>query len=237
MDGINHMAPILSYPIASGEMYYAVANERTVWLQGNPEAGFSLYGAIPGGSEASSVNLAEMLLEFAMAWNTAGDASQARRRMQVFGSHLGQALAEKRAQAKPVDGVLERAANAVEDILRSLDASFACWQTESEVRYQIDPSPLQVVAGATGMECATELAHHALNAMCESVVGVLAPELHVQLPDGPNAEQVILLRNGWQPKLSTQPGNEHLVAELVAGGCARPELAGSAVETAHGGVG
>ena len=73
MDSADHSRPVLTYPIASGGLYYAVVNERTVYLQGDPEAGFSLYGEIPGGGEGSSVNLAKMLLEFAIAWNKSGD--------------------------------------------------------------------------------------------------------------------------------------------------------------------
>jgi hypothetical protein len=44
MEAVNHKRPILTYPIASGKMYYVVANERAVYLQGAPEAGFSLCG-------------------------------------------------------------------------------------------------------------------------------------------------------------------------------------------------
>jgi hypothetical protein len=44
MDAANHRRPILTYQIASGQTYYAAVNERTVYLQGDPEAGFSLCG-------------------------------------------------------------------------------------------------------------------------------------------------------------------------------------------------
>ncbi len=191
MDNVDHSKPVLTYPIASGGLYYAMVNERTVYLQGDPEAGFSLYGEIPGGGEGSSVNLAKMLLEFAMAWSTFGDTVEARRQMQLFGRYLGEALAKQRTPTKPVNGVLGRAADALEDVFRSLDASFARRQIESEVRYQLDPSPLHVAAEVTAMEREVKLAHHALKAICQSVVGALDPELGVQLPSGPNVEQVI----------------------------------------------
>jgi hypothetical protein len=86
---------------------------------------------------------------------------------------------------------LGHAADVLEDILCSLDTSFAYCQTESEVRYHLDPCPLQVAAEVTGMEREVELAHHALNAMCQSVVGSIDPELRMRLPSGPNVEQVI----------------------------------------------
>jgi hypothetical protein len=44
MDGANHRRPILTYQIASGQTYYAAVNERTVYLKGDPAAGFSLCG-------------------------------------------------------------------------------------------------------------------------------------------------------------------------------------------------
>jgi hypothetical protein len=177
-------------------MCYTAVNERAVYLQGAPEAGFSLYGQMLGGSQAYSVNLAEALLEFAMAWTAPGDVSEARRQMQIFGRRLGEALADQRTQAGSVNGVLGRAADALEDVFRSLNASFARRQTEGQLRYQLDPNPLHVAAQATGLEREAELAQYALNAICQSVVGALAPDLRIQLPNGPNAEQVIFLRNG-----------------------------------------
>lgn len=194
MDGVNHRRPLLTYPITSGLMCYAVVNERTVYLQGAPEAGFRLYGQMPGGSEASSVNLAEVLLEFAMAWNAPGDVPEARRQMQIFGRRLGEALADQRAQAKPVNGVLGCAADALEDVLRSLDASFARRQTESEVHYQLDRSPLRIATEVTGLEREAELAHHVFNAICQSLVSAIDPELHIQLPGGPNQGCTISVR-------------------------------------------
>jgi hypothetical protein len=191
MGSANHKKQVLTYPIASGQMCYAVENERAVYVEGDRETGYSLYGQIPGGTETSAVNLAEVLLEFAMTWNTPGDPSEARRQMQVFGGRIGEALATQDVQGKPVNGVLGRAAGALEDVFRSLDASFACQQTKSQVSFQLDQSPLNAAAEVTGLERETELAHHAFNAMCQSLVSAIDPALQVQLPGGPNVEHTI----------------------------------------------
>jgi len=197
MDSVNHRTPILTYQIASGgPMCYTAVNERAVYLQGTPQAGFSLYGQMPGGSQGYSVNLAEVLLEFAMAWSAPGDdseASEAQRQMQIFGRRLGEALADQRAQARSANGALGRAADALEDVFRSLNASFARRQTERELCYQLDPNPLQAAAQATGLEREAELAQYALNAMCQSLVEALAPGSRIQLPCRPDLEQVIFL--------------------------------------------
>lgn len=202
MDNVNHSRPVLTYPIASGGTYYEVVNERTVYVEGDPETGFSLYGQIPGGSEASAVNLAKMLLEFAMIWNTSEDAVEARRQMQRLGKDLGQALAEQRTPARSVNGTLGRAAEALEDVFRSLDVSFARRRTDGEVRYHLDPDPLHLAADVSTLEQELGLAHHALKAICQNVVGALDPELRLNLSNGFNAEQVISLvaptRNGRQ---------------------------------------
>jgi hypothetical protein len=195
MDDVNHVTPILTYQIASGPICYAAVNERTVYLEGNPEAGSRLYGEMPGGGKASSVNLTDVFLEFAMAWTAPVDAPEAQRQMQIFGRRLGKALAAQRAWAKHANGVLDRAADALEDVFRSLDTPFARRRTEREVSYQLDSNPLQVVAGLTGMEREAELAQYALNAMCQSMVEALVPEMRIQLPSEPNLEQVIFLRN------------------------------------------
>jgi hypothetical protein len=191
MGSVNHRKQVLTYPIAGGQMCHAVENERTVYLEGDPETGYSLYGQIPGGTEASAVNLAEILLEFAMTWNAPGDPSEARRQMQVFGGRIGEVLATQDVQGKPVNCVLGRAAGALEDVFRSLDASFARRQTKSKVSFQLDQSPLHAAAELTGLKRETELAHHAFNAICQSLVSAIEPELQVQLPGGPNVEHTI----------------------------------------------
>lgn len=191
MAGKDVKRELVTYPIGSGEMCYAVQNERTVYLQGDPETGFSLYGQTPGGGEASSVNLAGVLLEFAMTWNAPGDPSEARRQMQIFGGHIGQALATQSARSKPANAGLGLAAGALEDVFRSLEASFAYRGTKSEVRYHFDQSPLHAAAEVTGLEQEAELAHYAFNAICQSLVSALDPELRIQLPGGPNAEHTI----------------------------------------------
>ena len=113
MASVDHKKRVLTYPIAIGGMCYAVENERTVYLEGDPETGYSLYGQIPGTTEGSAVNLAEVLLEFAMTWNGPGDRSEARRQMQVFGGHIGEALATESVPVKPLNCGLHCSANAM----------------------------------------------------------------------------------------------------------------------------
>jgi hypothetical protein len=187
MGSENHKTQVLTYPIASGGMCYTVENERTVYLEGDLQTGYNLYGQIPGTSEASAANLAEVLLEFAMTWNSPGDPSEARRQMHVFGEHIGEALGKQSTGDPPVDSALASAALALEDVLLSLD------HTNGHVRFQLDQSPLRAAAEATGLEPETELAHHAFTAICRSLVSEIDPQLQVQLPGDPNAEQTISL--------------------------------------------
>ena len=193
MDSVDNSRPILTYPIASGEMHYVVENQRTVYFQGDPETGFSLCGRIADGSEASTVNLAEVLFEFAMTWNTPGDPSEARRQMRIFGGNIGEALADQSTQAEPVDCALGRAASVLKDVFCSLDVSFTVQHTKNEVRYELDQYPLRVAAEVTGMGREAELAHHALNAICQSVVNAIDPQLQIQLPGASNGEHAISL--------------------------------------------
>ncbi len=191
MESVNHKRPILTYPIASGELHYAVENERTVYVQDEPETGFSLYGQLAGATEASSVNLAEVLLEFAMTWNTRGDPSEAQRQMGIFGGHIGEALAAQSATNEPFNSALGLAACALGDVLRSLDASFAYYQTPNQAKYQLDACPLCAAAEATGLVGEAELAYHGLNAICQSLVSAIDPQLRVQLPGTANGKNVI----------------------------------------------
>jgi len=172
-------------------MCYAVENERTVYLEGDAETGYNLYGQIPGGSESSAVNLAEVLLEFAMTWNGPGDPSEARRQMQVFGGHIGEALAVQNATNKSFNCTLGLAACALGDVLHSMDASFACYQTPNQAKYQLDANPLRAAAEATGLEGEADLAYHGLNAICQSLVSAIDPRLRIQLPGAANGRNVI----------------------------------------------
>jgi hypothetical protein len=192
MDNVNYNKPILTYPIASSETYYEVVNQRTVYIQGDPKAGFNLYGVIPGWGESSAVNLANILLEFAVTWSTSGDEIEARRQMQCFGRRIGEALVKQRMPTKLVNGVLGCAADALEDVLRSLNAPIARRRTNSEVHFWLGRScPLHMAAEVTTLEQEVGLAYRALNAICQHVVGTLDPKLRLKLPDGPNVEQVI----------------------------------------------
>jgi hypothetical protein len=113
MGTVDRKKQVLTYPIASGTMCYAAENERTIYLQCKMETGFNLYGQIAGGGQASCVNLAEVLLEFAMTWNAPGDPSEAHRQMQNFGGRIGEALGTQSAAARPVNSVLACAAVAL----------------------------------------------------------------------------------------------------------------------------
>lgn len=201
MGSADHRKPILTYQIASAEMRYVVQNERTVYLQGEPEMGFILYGEIPDEGYTSSVNLAEVLLEFAMTWDVPGDQSEALRQMQIFGGHIGEVLADQIVEAMPASGVLQRVAHALEGVFRSLDASFTDQQRKNELHYELDPCPLRVAADVTGMCREMDPAHHALNAICQNLVSVIDPRLRIQLPGGPGAEHVIRVlaptSEGW----------------------------------------
>jgi hypothetical protein len=193
MGSANHKQQVLTYPIASGEMCYAVENERTVYLEGGAKTGFNLYGQIAGGTEASAVNLAEVLLELAMTWSAPGDPSEARHQMQKFGGRIGEALGTQSAASQPVNSVLARAALALEDVLLSLGAPFAFRHTNGHVRFQLGQSPLRVAAESTGLEREVELAHHAFSALCQSVVSAVSSELQLKLPGSPDAEHIISL--------------------------------------------
>jgi hypothetical protein len=189
----DYKEQLLTYPIASGAMCYAAENERTIYLQGDVKTGFSLCGELPGGGEASRVNLAQALLEFAMTWSAPGDPSEAQRQMQVFGGRIGQALGTHSAAAQPVNSQLARAALALEDVLLSMEAPFAFRHTNGHVCFQLPQSPLRGAAEVTSTEREVELAHHAFSALCQSTVNAVSSELQLQLPGSPDAEHTISL--------------------------------------------
>jgi hypothetical protein len=172
---------ICRYPIASSDMYYAEMGQRDVYVCDDPQRGFRIWGELSGGGETTAISMCEVFLEYAMLCQPWNDETQAYYQMESFGKGLGQAAAIYISDNILANGITHPGACALECVLESLDVSFTMHQIGPELRFIIVECPFEEIAGRTGLP-QSELAHVGINAMCQSLLEVIQPELPVSSP-------------------------------------------------------
>jgi hypothetical protein len=169
------------YPIASAEMYYYEVEQRDVRVCDDPEKGFRIWGEIPDVGATTAIGLCEVFLEYAMYSQTWRDLSQAYHNMQAFGEQLGEALARYIKDNAPAEMTANLGACALECVLESMNAHFTVEQVGSELRFIVVGCPLRETAELTSL-MEVQLAHHGINALCQSLIHALSPDLVVRAP-------------------------------------------------------
>lgn len=169
------------YPIASADMYYYEVEQRDVCVRDDPEKGFRIWGEIPDVGATTAIGLCEVFLEYAMYCQTWRDLSQAYHSMQAFGERLGKALARYIQDNPPAAMAANLGACALECVLESMNAHFTVEQVGSELRFIVAGCPLHETAERTSL-MEVELAHHGINALCQSLIHAIDPDLVVRAP-------------------------------------------------------
>ncbi len=177
----RRVSRLCRYPIASADMYYSEVNQRDVCVRDDPEKGFCIWGELPGGGAHTDVGLCQVFLEYAMYCQTWRDLSQSYYHMQKFGEHLGVALARYIQASAPMEWAADLGTCALECVLESMDAHFTIEQVGPELRFNVTGCPLRETAEHTGL-MEVELAHYGINALCQSLIHAIEPELVVHAP-------------------------------------------------------
>jgi hypothetical protein len=171
-------------------MFYSEVSQRVVYVRDDPENGFYIWGECTEGGPVTAVDLCQVLLEYAMTCAALGDISQAYCNMEAFGRHLGEALAKHIKDSIAAGTVANLVAHTMQCILKAADAHFTVEQVGVELRYVLDHCPLCATAERTGLRGEVELGHHGLNALCQSLMGNIDPDLIVRAPAESHADQV-----------------------------------------------
>lgn len=172
--------PIGSFVIASADMYYSEQNRRIVYVQDDPESGFHIWGEIPDIGSVSSVNLCELVLEYALTCRALGDLSVAQYNMGAFAQKLGQALANYLIDRIP-DELENACVCAMECVIESMKVGFAMEQVSGELRFVLEECPLHETAIRTGFT-GEDLAHYGIQVLCETLVQAFDPRLSISIP-------------------------------------------------------
>jgi hypothetical protein len=183
---------LLSYPKASGDMYYSVVNERIVCVSDDPEQGYRIWGEIPGGGMDTAVDLCQVFLEYAMTCAAEPEQSQGFCNMESFGSRLGEALAQHIKRNTAMGTAKNLGACALECILEAMNAHFTVEQVGTELRFVLECCPLNLTAKRTGLPD-VELAHHGINSLCQSLIHALEPHSSVYLPVNEQADHIFMV--------------------------------------------
>ena len=177
----RRVAHLCLYRIASADMYYCEVNQRDVCVCDDPEKGFRIWGEIPGGRAVTAVDLCQIFLEYAMYCQQWRDLSQARCNMQEFGECLGVALAQYIQDSVPVERAVNLGAYALQCVLESMNARFTVKQVGPESCFIVAGCQLRETAEHTGL-MEVELAHYGINALCQSLIHAIDPNLVVHVP-------------------------------------------------------
>jgi hypothetical protein len=180
---------LFTYPIASADIYYNEAYQRTICICDDPKEGFRIWGEIPGQGHITAVNLCEILLEYAMTSNAVGIPSQSFRQIELFGNRIGRLLANYIIENAPIEKAAHLAACGLECIIESMDVDFTVEQDGNELRFILDHCPVGETAKRTGLSYA-KLARHGMKGLCQSLIHTINPDLTIDTPVETDVEQV-----------------------------------------------
>ena len=188
------------YTIASADMYYSEMGQRDICVCDDPEKGLRIWGEMPVGGDATSVDLCQIFLEYALFCQTARDAEQSYNEMRAFGERLGGMLAEYIKDTPMWKATADPGACALESLLEAIHAHLSIEHIGPELRFIVAGCPLLDVSEQTGLR-EIELAQFGFNVMCQSLIHAIDPHLLLHVPRGGDASQIFIILKPTQSPL------------------------------------
>ena len=177
----SRFSRLYRYSIACADMYYTELEQRDVFVRDDPENGFRIWGEIAGRGPATSVSLCQMFLEYAMYSQSWCSPDEAIFNIRAFGKNLGLALARFIADYSPTDSSTSKGTCGLMCLLESMNVKFEITHVGNDLRFIFASCPLTDIAEQTGLR-EVDLALYGVNAMCQSLVSTLDPELILHTP-------------------------------------------------------
>lgn len=188
------------YTIASADMYYSEMGQREICVCDDPEKGLRIWGEMPAGGEAASVDLCQIFLEYALYCQTARDAEQSYNEMRSFGERLGGMLVEYIKGTPLWKATADPGACALECVLEAIHAHLSIEHIGPELRFIVAGCPLLDASERTGLR-EIELAQFGFNVMCQSLIHAIDPHLLLHVPRGGEASQIFTMLKPTQSPL------------------------------------
>jgi hypothetical protein len=171
-------ARLLTYNVASADMFYVEVEQRDVCICDDLSRGFRIWGEMHGGRSVATVDLCQIFLEVALSYQAIPDSDQARYKMGAFGKQIGQVLGQHIKDNPLLEILTNPAVRALRCLLESMNARFTVEWIDNELRFAVDSCPIYKIAELTGLR-EVVLAHYGFDAMCQSLVYALDPYLIV----------------------------------------------------------
>ena len=168
-------AAVFSYALASADLRYIEIGEREIYLRSDPDKGLVFRGEIAGCGPDCTVDLSEILLEYAMSCEGCSRPELASEMLNHFGDHLGQVYVEKTIQDTEKLDSVDKISSALNCILNSMDAKFIEDKQASHLEYSLECCPLSECAKDTGLNRSVEMAYLSFLALCNGLITKLAP--------------------------------------------------------------
>lgn len=190
---------ILSYIVASSDLYYEESNRREVFIQTDDGTCFRVWAEIVELGEISAANLCEVFLEYSLNCRTHADQPARLQCMREFSEIFGQRLAQfiKSRLCPPVVRS-DVPFCAMSCILDSMQVNFTVAESQDELRFVLDRYPLQSASLQSGLSD-VELAHLGVAALCDSVMRTLDPRLSVHVPQTSAEEHIFIVNLPHEP--------------------------------------
>lgn len=193
-DKVNTKArKLLSYVIASADLYYSEANQRNIYVQTEDGACFRVWTEITELGEISAANLCEVFLEYSLNCQALGDLAAKQDCMQEFAEILGQRLAHFiKDRLCPAENRGDVPYCAMCCILDSMNVDFIVEETQDQLLFRLEDCPLHSTAASSGLPD-IELAHYGIGVLCDSVMRNLDPALSVHVPVKTEEEHIFIV--------------------------------------------
>lgn len=189
----RQVSKILSYVVASSDLFYSESNRRDIFIQSDDGTCFRVWAEIVELGEISAANLCEIFLEYSLTCQTMGDQPSRLACMQEFSEIFGQRLALyiKTRLCPPVERS-DVPFCAMSCILDSMQVKFTVQESNTELSFVLERCPLQAAALKSGLSD-IELAHYGVGVLCDSVMRSLDPSLSVHVPQAVGDEHVFIV--------------------------------------------
>lgn len=183
---------LCSYTIGSGDMYYSEEEKRNVFISGDAQNGFRIWGQLVDIENARPIGLDEILLEDALACEVPGHLTEGKQMEEIFATHIGTAVAHNIIKRTPGATANTIADLSLQCILHSLNASYRVKELNGGKQYQLDHCPLCAAAERIGIP-EVKMAHHALHTLLQSMALTIDPALTVQQPSSRHDEHIFAI--------------------------------------------
>lgn len=170
---------IFNFTVKGENVYFTSMTEWKIFLAGDAEYGFHVWGERAGVGRENAIDLPEILLILASLNTETGQPDKKENLGEDLARNLGRAIAHQIWLRTPADSKTCRSALILECVFRSMNICFISEHLGDEKRYSFNRCPL-CAANDHARRKEIELAHRALINLLISAVHFIDPGLSLR---------------------------------------------------------